>query len=63
MSEQDLARWHTSNTIKEKIVKLKLRMFDWPRKSPDLNPVEILKSILNKNFSTKAALIDRLEEE
>ena len=42
MFEQAFAPWHTSNIVKEKIVKLKLRILDWVPKSTDLNPVEIL---------------------
>ena len=68
MFQQDLAPWHTSNIVKEKIVKLKLRVLDWAPKSSDLNPVEMLWSILDKKLPTKpiyskAALIDRLQEE
>ena len=66
--QQDLSPWHTSNIVKEKVVKLKLRVLDWAPKSPDLNPVEMLWSILDKKLPTKpiyskAALIDRLQEE
>ena len=51
-----------------KIVKLKLSMLDFTPKSPDLNRVEMLWSILDKKLTTKsiysrAALIDRLQEE
>ena len=35
--QQDLAPWHISNIVKEKIVKLKIRAFDW---TLDLNLVE-----------------------
>ena len=43
-------------------------MLDWASKSPDVSPVEMLWSILDKNLLTKpiyskAALIDRFEEE
>ena len=66
--QQDLAPWHTSNMVKEKIVKLKLNVLEWAPKSPDLNPVEMLWSILDKKLATKpiyskAALIERLQEE
>ena len=66
--EQDLTRWYTSNIVKEKVVKLKLRVLDWAQKSQDLNPVEMLRSTLDKKLATKpiyskAALIDRLLEE
>ena len=66
--QQDLAPWHTSNMAKEKIVKLKLNVLEWAPKSSDLNPVEMLWSILDKKLTTKpiyskAALIERLQEE
>ena len=66
--QQDLAPWHTSNIVKEKIAKLKLDVLDWAPKSPDLNPIEMLWSILDKKLASKsmyskAALMDRLQEE
>ena len=66
--EQDLISWHTSNVVEEKIAKLKLRMFDWAPKSPDLNLVERLWSILGKKLAakpiySKATLIERFQEE
>ncbi|CAF2016844.1 unnamed protein product [Rotaria magnacalcarata] len=66
--QQDLAPWHTSNIVKEKIAKLRLDVLDWAPKSPDLNPVEMLWSILDKKLASKpmyskAALMDRLQEE
>ena len=68
MLQQDLAPWHTSNIVKEKIAKLKLRMLDWAPKSPYLNSIEMLWSILDKKLTakpiySKAALIERLQEE
>ena len=52
----------------EKIIKLNLGVLDYAPKSPDLNLVEILWSILDKKLITKpiyskAALIDCFEEE
>ena len=35
--QQDLVPWHTSNVVKEQTVELRLRVFDWAPKSPDLN--------------------------
>ena len=66
--QQDLSPWHTSNMVKAKIVKLKLNVLEWAPKRPDLNPVEMLWSILDKKLVTKsiyskAALIERLQEE
>ena len=53
MFEQDLAPWHTSNIVKEKIAKLRLRMLGWALKSPDLNPIGMLWSILDKKMAAK----------
>ena len=66
--EEDSASWHTSNVVREKKAKLKLRKLDWAPKSPDLNPIAMLWSILDKRLAakpiySKAALIERLEEE
>ena len=48
--------------------KLKLTVLDWIPKSPDLNPIEILWSILDKRLASRpiysrAALMERLQEE
>ena len=54
--------------MKEKIAKLKLNLLDWAPKSPDLSPIEMLSSVLDKKLASKpiyskAALMDRLQEE
>ena len=54
--------------MKEKIAKLKLDLLDWASKSSDLNPIGMLWSILDKKLTSKpicskAALMDRLQEE
>ena len=54
--------------MREKIAKLKLDLLDWAPKSPDLNPIEMLWSILDKKLASKliypkAALMDRLQKE
>ncbi|CAF1019607.1 unnamed protein product, partial [Didymodactylos carnosus] len=51
--QQDLAPWHTSNILKDKIAKLKLKVFDWASKSPALSPIEMLWSILDKKLASK----------
>ena len=40
--QHDLASWHTSDMVKDKIAKMKLNVLDWSSKSPDLNPIEML---------------------
>ena len=49
--QQDLAPWHKSNIVKEKIADLKLDILDWAPKSPALNRMEMLWSILDKKLS------------
>ena len=48
--QHDLAPWHTSDLVKEKIAKMKLNLLSWVAKSPDLNPIEMLWSILDKKL-------------
>ena len=66
--QQDLALWHTSKLVQEKMVKLNLNVLEWPVKSPHLNPIEMLCSILDKKLAAKPIysimeLRQRLEEE
>ena len=66
--QQDVAPWDTSNIVKDKIAKLKVNVLDWAPKTRDLNPIEKLWSILDKNLTSKpiylrTALMERLEEE
>ena len=52
--QQDLAPWHPSKLVQEKMAKLKLNVLKWPEKSPDLNPIEMLLcSILDKKLAAK----------
>ena len=51
MVYQELAPWHTSNIVKDKITKLKLNVLDLASKSPDLNLIGILWSILEKKLA------------
>ena len=65
--QQDLAPWHTSKLVQEKMAKSKLYVLEWPAKSPDLNPIEMLWSILDKKLAAKpmysiVELRQRLEE-
>ena len=66
--QEDLTFWHISNIVKEKIANLKLDILEWALKSLYLNPIERLRSILDKRLASKpiysrAALADRLQEE
>jgi transposase len=66
--QQDLAPWHTSKIVKAKIDKMRLTVLDWPAKSPDLNPIEMVWSILDKKFMAtpiynKDTLRKRLDQE
>ena len=66
--QQDLAPCHTSKLVQEKMAKLKLNVLEWPAKSPHLNPIEMLWSILDKKLAAEPIysimdLRQRLEEE
>ena len=68
VSQQDLPLWRISTIVKEKIASLKKDVLDWALKRPDLIPIEMLWSILDKKLASKpiysrAVLIDRLQEE
>jgi hypothetical protein len=51
--QQDNDPKHTSNTVKTYIRNARLPVMDWPAQSPDLNPIENLWSILDKNTSAR----------
>ena len=66
--QQDLAPWHTSKLDQEKMAKLNPNVLEWPAKIPDLNPIEMLSSILDKKLAAKPIysimeLRQQLEEE
>ena len=68
MFQQDLAPRHTSKLVQEKIAKLKLNVLERPENSVDLNPIEILWSVLDKTLAAKPIysimeLRKRFEEE
>ena len=66
--QQDLAPCQTSKLIREKMAKLKVDALEWAAKSPHLNPIEMLCSILDKKLAAKPIysimeLRQRLEDE
>jgi len=66
--QQDLAPWHKSKIVQEKLKKLKFKVLDWAPRSCDLNPIEMLWSIIDKKLISKPiynkeTLRQRLEEE
>ncbi|GBL85663.1 hypothetical protein AVEN_193123-1 [Araneus ventricosus] len=46
--QRDLAPCHISNLVKKNFKKKKLTVLDWPGNSPDVNPIENLRSIGNR---------------
>ena len=68
MFQQDLAPWSYVKTHPKKMAKLNVNVFEWPEKGPDLNPVEMFWSILDKKWAAKPIysimeLRQQLEEE
>ena len=66
--QDDWALCHILDIVKDKIAKMKLKVLDWPLKSSDLNPIEMLWSILDKKLASKpiyskSTLFIRLQEE
>jgi transposase len=66
--QQDLAPWHKSKIVQDKLKKLKFKVLDWASRSCDLNPIEMLWSIIDKKLISKPiynkeTLRQRLEEE
>ena len=65
--QHDNAPWHCSDSVKAKLKKLKINLMDWPSKSPDLNCVENLWSIMDKRLTStpvhsKQELEERLQQ-
>ena len=68
MFQEDLPLWHTSQFVQEKMKKLRLNVLEWPVKNLNLNPVEMLRSILDKKLAAESIYSimeprQRLEEE
>ena len=51
--QQDLAPCQTSKLVQGKMAKLKVNVLEWAAKSPNLNPIEMLCSILDKKLAAK----------
>ena len=51
--QRGLAPCHTSKLVQEKMAKLKVNVLEWPAKILNLNPVEMLCSILDKKLAAK----------
>ena len=49
--QEDLTSWRTSNIVNDKIAKLKLNVLDWAPVRPDLNPIDMLWSTLEKKLA------------
>ena len=60
--QQDLASWHTSNIVQATIKQMKLKVLHCVPKRPDLNPVEMPWSILDKNLAFKTTYSSGMEQ-
>ena len=66
--QHDNARYHTSKQTQEKLHELRVKTLDWPAKSPDINPIEHLWSIIDNRLKSRRMnslkeLIDGLSAE
>ena len=53
MFQHDNARYHTSKQTHRKLQELKLKVLKWSSKSPDLNPIEHLWSIIDNTLKSR----------
>lgn len=66
--QHDNARYYTSKQTQEKLKEINVKILPWPAKSPDINPVEQLWSIIDNKFKSRRMcsvkqLIDGLSTE
>jgi len=54
--QQDNARWHTANIVRDYLQSRHIRVLRWPPKSPDLNPIELVWAYME---NTRSPLIQR----
>ncbi|CAF3067452.1 unnamed protein product, partial [Rotaria sp. Silwood2] len=53
MFQHDSARYHTSKQTDGKLQELNVKVLKWPAKSPDLNPIEHLWSIIDNKLKSR----------
>ena len=53
-SQHDNARYHVSRQVQTKLHELGVKLLEWSAKSPDLNVIEHLWSIIDDKLKSKA---------
>lgn len=54
--QQDNAKWHTANIVRDYLQLKQVEVLRWPPRSPDLNPIELVWAYMEK---TRCPLIER----
>lgn len=54
--QQDNAKWHTARIVRDYLETRNVEVLDWPARSPDLNPIELVWANMEK---TRCPLIQR----
>ncbi|KAG2782923.1 hypothetical protein PC116_g13362 [Phytophthora cactorum] len=60
--QQDNASIHTSVRTKDFFADQEVKVLDWPSKSPDLNPIENLWSIMSRRVYSNGKKFDKVSE-